>query len=78
MDRNVLHTEKAKHYLLFRKSLLIIYDNFRNLSTERALEIVDDVYDSNFLGKRRFLTKDKYLEKYYHLLEKTRRKKVMI
>jgi hypothetical protein len=78
MDRNVLHTKKAKHYLLFRKSLLIVYDNFRNLSTERALEIINDVYDSNLLGKRRFLTKDKYLEKCYHLLEKTRRKKVMI
>lgn len=78
MDRNFLHTEKAKHYLLFRKSLLMVYNNFRNLSTEKALEIVNDVYDSNFLGKRRLLTKDEYLEKYCHLLEKTRKKKVMI
>ncbi|WP_219818029.1 hypothetical protein, partial [Pseudomonas aeruginosa] len=61
MDTNPIQTEKKEHYKIWREVCLIL-KNESPLSKSSLLKILDLAYNMNKEGKRRKLSKDKYLE----------------
>lgn len=65
MDNNVIHTEKANHYQIFKEvSLLITNNKPLNLSTK--VKIVELAYNSIKGGKNRHTTKEEYINLLTH------------
>lgn len=59
-----LHTEKKKHYDIFKHVLEVYVLGKDFIKTRDFLDIVELSYNMNFEGKRRKLTKEEYLAKY--------------
>jgi hypothetical protein len=61
MDSNPIHTEKKNHYMIWKKVCLTLKAE-PHLSKTSFIKLVHLAYDMNKGGKRRKITKDKYLE----------------
>jgi len=61
MDANPIHTAKKDHYLIWKEVCLILNTESK-LSQQSLIKLVNLAYNMNKEGKRRKITKDKYLE----------------
>lgn len=59
MDNELLHTEKSRHYEIFREACSILASS--NVSLADRLRVVELAYDMNKSGKRRNMTKQEYI-----------------
>lgn len=59
MDNELLHTEKSRHYEIFREACSILAGS--NVSLADRLRVVELAYDMNKSGKRRKMTKQEYI-----------------
>lgn len=65
MDNNVLHTEKANHYQIFKEVCLLISNN-KPLNLDMKIQIVELAYNSIKEGKNRRYTKEEYIKLLTH------------
>ncbi|RUS23417.1 homing endonuclease [Endogone sp. FLAS-F59071] len=63
MNSNMLHTDKAIHFQIFKEVCILIRNNPKP-SKEDLLKIIDLAYNMNKDGKRRAMTKEEYIAKY--------------
>lgn len=64
IDKYIFHTNKAIHYNIFKEVCHLIYNN-SNPSNNDLLKIIDLAYNMNKDGKRRKMTKEEYIAKYF-------------
>jgi len=64
IDNNSSLTSQSIHYTIFKKVCQLIY-NKPNLSDSDLLSIIELAYNMNKDGKRRKLTKEEYIKKYF-------------
>lgn len=59
MDNEILHTEKSRHYSIFRESCSILASS--NITLSDRLRVVELAYNMNKGGKNRKMTKQQYI-----------------
>lgn len=64
IDKYLFHSSKSIHYTIFKKVCQLIY-NKPDLSDSDLLNIIELAYNMNKDGKRRKLTKEEYINKYF-------------
>jgi len=64
VNKYVLHSNKSIHYNIF-KEVVISFVNNPHPSDSELLKIINLAYNINKDGKRRRLTKEEYIDKYF-------------
>lgn len=66
IDKYIFYSEKSEHYRIFKQVCTII-NNEKTITKDMLLNIVDLAYNMNKDGKRRKLSKEEYLSRYFQI-----------